>query len=239
MKYGIQMYSLRDITGDDLEGALKAVAEMGYKQIEFAGFFGHTADEINDMLKKYDLELIGTHSGWEDLRDNYEETLAFHKAIGNKRYVIPGADISKKEKLDKFIDFVNDIIPKLKAEGIELGYHNHAHEFIPTEEGIYIHSELQNRTNLFFEVDTYWAFVAGKDPIAELERLGDRVKMVHLKDGTPDGNGLSLGSGSAPAAAVKAYAQAHGLDIVVESEGCNPTGIEEVSRCMDFLKSLD
>ena len=67
MNYGIQMYSLRDITKDDLEGALGKVAAMGYKYIEFAGFFDHTADEINAMLKKYDLILVGTHSSFADL----------------------------------------------------------------------------------------------------------------------------------------------------------------------------
>ena len=239
MKYGIQMYSLRDLTDKDLDAALAAVAKMGYKQVEFAGFFGHSAEEISAMLKKYDLEIIGTHSGWEDLRDNFEETVKFHHAIGNKRYIIPGADLSTREKLDAFIDFINDVGPRIRAEGIEIGYHNHAHEFQPTAEGVYIHSELEKRTDVFFELDTYWAFVAGLDPVKELERLGSRVRMIHLKDGTPDGNGLSLGSGEAPVAAVRAKAIEMGLDIVVESEGCNPTGVEEVSRCMDYLKSLD
>ncbi|MCI9449734.1 MAG: sugar phosphate isomerase/epimerase [Clostridiales bacterium] len=239
MEYGIQMYSLRDLTDKDLDAALKAVADMGYKKIEFAGFFDHTAEEINAMLNKYDLKLVATHSDWKDLRDKYDETIAYHKAIGNKRYIIPGAKLDTRECLDEFIEFVNSVIPKMRAEGIELGFHNHASEFQPTAEGYLIHSELQERTDLFFELDTYWTFVAGLNPVAELERLGDRVKMIHLKDGTPDGNGLSLGSGEAPVAAVKAKAQELGLDIVVESEGCNPTGIEEVTRCMDYLKTLD
>ncbi len=239
MEYGIQMYSLRDLTEKDLDAALCEVAKMGYKTIEFAGFFGHTAKEINEMLDKYDLKLIGTHSEWKDLRDNYEETVRFHKEIGNKRYIIPGADLDTKEQLDDFIEFVNYIKPILKADGIDLGYHNHAHEFQPTKEGFYIHKELQERTDLFFELDTYWAYVGGRDPVAELDRLGDRVKMIHLKDGTREGHGLSLGSGTAPVAAVKKRAQETGRDIVVESEGCDPTGVEEVSRCMDYLKLLD
>ena len=45
-EYGLQLFSLRDITGNDLEGALKAVAEMGYKYVEYAGFFGHSAEQI-------------------------------------------------------------------------------------------------------------------------------------------------------------------------------------------------
>ena len=50
MKYGLQMYSVRDVTDKDLAGALKKVAEMGYSFVEFAGFFGHEAREVKAML---------------------------------------------------------------------------------------------------------------------------------------------------------------------------------------------
>ena len=63
MEYGLQMYSVRDITDKDLDGALKKVAEIGYKFVEFAGFFGHSAQEVKDMLDKYGLRVSGTHTG--------------------------------------------------------------------------------------------------------------------------------------------------------------------------------
>ena len=74
---------------------------------------------------------------------------------------------------------------------------------------------------------------------AEMERLKSRLKVIHLKDGTPDGHGYSLGSGEAPVAAVRAKAIELGVDIVVESEGLDPTGKEEVQRCIDYLHTLD
>ena len=239
MKYGIQMYSLRDMTGGDLEGALRAVSEMGYRTVEFAGFFGHSAEAVRDMLAKYDLVCVGIHSGLGDLLNNFDETVAYHKTIGNTKYIIPGHDLSTKEKLDTFIAQCNELAPKLREHGIELGYHNHSHEFYEQSEGYYIHKELEERCDVFFELDTYWTFVAKLDPIATLERLGSRVKMIHLKDGNPEGNGYSLGSGSAPVAAVREKAIEMGLDIVVESEGCDPTGKEEVERCINYLKTLD
>ena len=72
MKYGIQMYSLRDITPSDLDGALKAVADMGYEMVEFAGFFGHSAEDVKAMLDKYGLVCSGTHSGLYDLLNDFE-----------------------------------------------------------------------------------------------------------------------------------------------------------------------
>ena len=240
MKYGIQMYSLRDITKEDLDGALGKVAAMGYKSVEFAGFFDHSAEEVKAMLDKYDLELAGTHSPMGDLVNKFEETLAYHKAIGNKRYIVPGHDFSTRAKLDEFIKNCNEIAPKLRAEGIELYFHNHHAEFKPMgEEGYIIHSELEKKTDILFEIDTYWNYVAGQNPIETLERLGSRVPLIHLKDGTADGTGFSLGQGTAPVKEVREYAIQHGIEIVVESEGLDPTGEEEVRRCIDFLHSLD
>ena len=239
MEYGIQMYSLRDITGQDLDGALRAVSEMGYQTVEFAGFFGHSAEEVRGMLEKYNLKCSGTHSGLGELLSDFEGTVKYHKTIGNHNYIIPGHDLSTKEKLDTFIEQVNELAPKLRAEGIELGYHNHSHEFADMPEGYQIHSELEARADMFFELDTYWAYVAKLDPVETLKRLGDRVRVIHLKDGDPEGHGCSLGSGSAPVAAVRRYAIDNGLGIVVESEGLDPTGKEEVQRCIDYLHEQD
>ncbi len=240
MKYGIQMYSLRDITKEDLDGALGKVAAMGYKSVEFAGFFDHTAEEVKAMLDKYDLELAGTHSPMGDLVNKFDETLAYHKAIGNKRYIIPAHDFSTRAKLDEFIKNCNEIAPKLRAEGIELYFHNHHREFLPMgEEGYVVHTELETKTDIRFEIDTYWSYVAGLDSVELLKRLGDRVDIVHLKDGDSAGKGISLGQGTAPVKEVREYALAHGQEIVVESEGLDPTGEEEVRRCIDFLHSLD
>ena len=240
MEYGLQLYSVRDITGQDLEGALAKVAALGYRFVEFAGFFGHSADKVKAMLDTYGLSVSGTHTGWQELTaDRIDETIVYHKSIGNKNIIIPGADLSTREKLDDLIALINEAQPKLAAAGIALGYHNHSHEFIETGYGALIHKELEERTQVEFEIDTYWAYVAGLDPIALLERLGDRVRVIHLKDGFADGHGMALGEGTAPIAAVRDYAIAHGLAMVVESETCQPTGIEEVARCMTYLNKLD
>ena len=239
MEYGIQMYSVRDITEKNMDGALKALAEMGYKFVEFAGFFGIPADEIKAMLDKYGLKVSGTHTGWQEIAEHYEETLAYHKAIGNTRIIVPGADLTTKAKLDAFIDMMNEFQPKLAAEGITLGYHNHDHEFKPNEDGSMIYPQLVEKTNLGLEIDTYWAYVGGQDPIEMMERLKDRVHVVHLKDGTKDGEGTHLGKGTAPVKAVIAKATEMGIPMVVESESLTPDGVSEVTACFEYLMSLE
>ena len=122
MEYGIQMYSVRDLTKESLDEALRQVAELGYKFVEFAGFFGHTAEEVKGMLDKYGLKVSGTHTGWQEVAEHFEETVAFHKAIGNKNIIIPGADLGNQEKLDAFIKMANEFQPKLAAEGINVDW---------------------------------------------------------------------------------------------------------------------
>lgn len=102
-----------------------------------------------------------------------------------------------------------------------------------------IHEQLQTRTNLLLEIDTYWAYVAGQDPVALMEKLKDRVKVIHIKDGDQEGHGAYLGKGTAPVAAVYQKAVELGIPMVVESETLTPDGITEVRECFQYLKSLE
>ena len=135
----------------------------------------------------------------------------------------------------------------LEAEGIRLHYHNHFQEFLPNEDGFIVMDELVERSKVLLEIDTFWAFDAGRDPLAVLEQYRDRIRFIHLKDGlaqdfsNPDSHavGRSLGLGKIPVKAVRDAALSMGATIVVESEGLEPTGLEEVKRCIDYLRSID
>ncbi len=239
-EYGIQMYSLRDAAEKDLKAALKAVAQMGYASVEFAGFFGHSSREVRSWLDEFGLKVSGTHTGWPELtEENLDETIAYHKTIGNKRIIVPGGDFSTAEKLDDFIRLVNRVQPILAAEGIVLAYHNHSHEFVPNEDGQMIHEELQKRTGLLFQLDTFWVYNAGKDPVEMMEKLANRVPVIHLKDGIKGGEGRTLGKGEAPVAEVRRAALRLGMDMVVESETLNPDGPTESRMCIEWLKTQE
>ena len=239
MEYGLQMYSVRDITKDDLPGAVAKVAQMGYKLIEFAGFFGHSAEEVNKMLSDNGVKVSGTHTGLAELLNDYEGAVAFHKAINNPIYIIPGHDLSTKEKVDQFIEDVNRLQPMLKAEGIEMGFHNHSSEFLPNKDGVIFYDELVSRTNLLLEIDTFWAYAAGKDPVALMEQYKDRLRLIHIKDGYQNGEGKPLGQGTAPVADVYKKAVELGVPMVVESETLTPDGLTEAKICFEYLKSQE
>lgn len=239
MEYGLQLYSVRDLTEKNFEEAVRNVAALGYKFVETAGFFGRTPEQFNALMAETGLRLSGTHTGLKALLEDYEGTVAFHKAIGNRYYIIPGHSLKNQQQIDDFVREVNRLQPMLEAEGITLAYHNHR-EFVPNEDGSVPMEQIFLRTNLKLEVDTYWAFVGLKqNPISYLERVKDRLIYVHMKDGSADGNGTPLGMGEAPVAEVYQWVREHGIPMVVESETCKPDGMTEAKICIEYLKSLE
>lgn len=253
VQYGLQMYSVRDLTEISLRDALGKVSQLGYKYIEFAGFFGHKADEVKTWLEEYNLECSGTHTSVEALRpESIDDTIKYHLIIGCKRIIVPGCDWSTVEKCNDILRIFNDAQKKLKENGIVLGYHNHSAEFFPTADGILFEDEVIAKTNIELEIDTFWAYNAGIDVVEYLGKHKDRISVIHLKDGiaAPEKNrnykdahngvvGLSIGSGEAPISAIRNWAIKNNVLMVVESEGLDPTGIEEVKRCIDFLNKYE
>lgn len=239
MEYGVQLYSVRDITGSSMGEALSGVAQQGYSFVEFAGFFGIGAQEISAMLKEYGLKVSGTHTGLAELLEKTEETIAYHKQIGNINIFVPYAELDTQQKLDAFIENINTVQKKLKHSGICLGYHNHAHEFKQNTDGSVAFEQLIYRTELDLEIDTFWAYAAGIDPVKLLDRLHHRVPVIHIKDGYENGEGMPLGMGTAPVKAVYQAAVKYGIPMVVESETLKPSGLSETDICIRYLRSLE
>lgn len=242
MNYGLQLYSARDAAGDNYEAMLRAVADMGYTLVESAGFYGRSAEAIKAALSENGLTLCSTHTGWGEVVDHLEETIAYHKAVDCRDIVIPGAPLGTKEEVDFAINTINRIQPMIEAAGLRLHYHNHSGEFLPNRDGIVAEYELIKHTKILLEIDTFWAYHAGVDPVKLMEEYKDRIRFVHLKDGLSEEGraiGKSLGLGTAPVLAVREKAIELGITLIVESEGLEPNGIEESKRCIDFLKKLD
>ena len=238
MDIGLQLFSVRDVTEQGLLEALRRVAALGYTHVEFAGFFGVSAADIKRVLAETGLRVSGTHTGIEELLNRFDETVAYHRAIGNTRIIIPGADLSDQTKLNAFVRDAEALRLRLSGQGIALGYHNHSHEFLPNADGSLIYETLLAETRLQMELDTYWAYAAGQEPLALMDRLRDRLPVIHLKDGSADGEGRPLGQGTAPVEPVYRKALAMGVDIVVESETLTPDGMSEAKACIGFLAGL-
>lgn len=252
-EYGLQMYSLRDITKDSMRMALERVAAMGYKYVEFAGFFDYMPEQIKLWLDSFGLECSGTHTGMGAITpETIDETIRYHKIISCNTLIVPACDWTTPEKAQDVIESLNFAQKKLAENGIKLGYHNHSKEFFPTSDGIIFEDKLIAETTVDLEIDTWWAFNAGIDVIGFLEKNKERISVIHLKDGfassadcknfdhVHDGvKGVSVGSGENNISEIVAWANQNGVLMVIESEGLDPTGLEEVERCITYLRTLD
>ncbi len=245
MEYALQLYSIRDLADKDLEAAMKTTAEIGYKKVEFAGFGNKTAADAAEYLKKYSLKVVASHLGLGEVDEEHiEKTIENLKTIGDVNPVVPGISLSTKEKLDNSIRILNFAQERFAKEGMTLHFHNHFKEFFPNDDGQVPFDELYYRTSLLFEIDTYWAYSAKRDPVKLIDRLAGegRLKMIHIKDGTGEMKGSAgrpLGLGCAPVKAVYDKAVELGAEIIVESETLTPSGSEEARICFDYLKSLE
>src|SRR5207237_9030482 len=87
----VQVYSVREIAQKDTAGVLGQIAKIGYQGVEFAGYYGHSAQDIRKILDDNGLKAAGTHIGLESmLGDQLPKTLDFNRTIGNKNLIVPG-----------------------------------------------------------------------------------------------------------------------------------------------------
>ena len=239
MKYGVQMYAIRTLCSKDLEAGIKAAAEIGYDGLEFAGFFNHSAEEVAGWLKKYGVEAMGAHVAIELICDA-DNTIAFHKAIGNKRIICPWADLKTAEDVRAFAAQLRSVKAKYDEAGMELYYHNHAHEFAKDGDKYLIDILAEEMPELKLEFDAFWVYRGGECPIKYLEKYEGRTGIFHFKDGNM-AEGTLAGKGEVDLKAVCDYAKAHSFDwAVVESEATDDLEeqIDAIRADLAYLKSI-
>lgn len=236
--YGIQLYSVKEHMAASVENTLKDLAGMGYGAVEPAGFFGLAAERFRGLCEQNGLAICGSHNGFGDLLDGKDaETVAYFKELGCSRLIIAGTPLGSRQEVDLAVERFNRYQPVLAEAGIELMYHNHDGEFRPNADGQIPYVELQRRTAVRFEVDVYWAYRGGVSPLYLLEQLGDRLGVIHLKDGTLQKD-APLGRGDLPIPAIVRWAEARGVEMVVENEPVAAVEMTEAKECIDYLKTL-
>jgi sugar phosphate isomerase/epimerase len=202
-KVGLQLYSVRDLMKADMPGTLAKVASIGYKEVEFAGYFGRTPAQVRALLKKNGLSSPSTHIGLDILEKDSVRAFADAKAIGHQWVIVPYIPEERRKTLDDWKNIttlLNQLGPQAKAAGLRLGYHNHDFE-IRSVEGQRPLDYMLDHTDpslVDFEMDLYWVVFGGGDPIDFFNRHPKRFALVHVKDssGPPDNKMVDVGKGT-------------------------------------------
>ena len=182
----VQLYSVRGDCKTDFDAALAKVAAMGFKGVEFAGYYGY-ADKPAALRKRIDalkLKAAGTHIGLETLQgDALKKTIDFHKAIGCKYLIVPGNPaFTDPEKSKGLADTFNTLAETLKPLGMACGYHNHTGEFKTDGDKTYwdLFAERTSK-DVILQQDCGWTFAAGFDPVEYVRKYPGRTKTTHFK----------------------------------------------------------
>ena len=238
---GLQLYSVREQCQKDLPGTVAAVAKIGYRGVEFAGYYGRNAKELRKLLDDNGLVACGTHTPYESvLADKLKATIEFNQTIGNKFLIVPWMNEtqSKQVWLDRARLF-NDLADQVKADGMWVGYHAHAHDFKPIE-GVSAWDLFFGNTKaeVIMQLDTSNCCDGGADPVAVLKKYPGRARSIHLKahGGGPD---AVVGEDKVNWAEVFAFCEGKGKTqwYVLEHEsGKDP--LEAVRRSYEALKKM-
>jgi sugar phosphate isomerase/epimerase len=200
-KIGLQLYTVRDQMKADFEGTLARVAEIGYKEVEFAGYFNHSPADVKAILDRHGLSAPSTHISFEN-DDQWKAALDGAKTIGHEYIVMPWIPAERRKTLDDWKNFAqvfNHAGQAAHDAGIQFAYHNHDFEF-PKLDGQVPYDVLLQNTDpklVQLEIDLYWITKAGQDPLAYFSRWPGRVPLVHVKDsaGPPEHKMVDVGQG--------------------------------------------
>lgn len=238
MKKAVQMYAVRALANEDLRLALKTVSEIGYEGVEFASTGNASAEEIASWLKEYNLEAMGAHVAPEFIFDDTDSMIKFHKTIGNRRIIIPWFDLKTKEDVMALAEKIKAVLPKIKENGMEMFYHNHAHEFKKADGEYLIDILAEAVPELKLEFDVYWVYRGGECPVKYLNKYQDRVEIFHAKDGIDD-KGTTLHKGAVDLDGVFKFAKEHNMAwAVVESEAEEDKDLQVKAITEDYAELL-
>ena len=252
----LQLYTLRDFTktADAVRTTLERVREIGFRAVQVSAVAAFEADLSPDVLgqwlRELGLQCIATHRPWASLRDETEREIAFHKALGCDYVAIGGIpDGYDKQKPAEYGRFLSESLPVrmlLAAAGIRFGHHNHAFEFDRGDCGadgspwdVLIAS---GGPDYYLELDVYWAWHAGVDPVGLFARMAGRVPVVHIKDkaviaGEP--KMAPIGEGNLPWESIIEAGNAAGVEWwCVEQDECHRDAFASVAASYRYLKEV-
>lgn len=241
MDVSLQLFTLRNESQHDFTGTLKKVADIGYKGVEFAGYGNLSAGELKKNLDKFHLKASGSHVGMDQLESSLDSVIEYNIEIGNKYIVCPCANYNSKQDFLDMTVKLNKIGQKCKDKGLQLCYHNHAHEF-KVYDGTYGLDILYSETDpdlVKAEFDVYWIQYAGINPVDYIKKHRDRCELIHLKDMAKDRTFAEVGNGTMDIKSIIETSKECGAKcFIVEQDECKRPPFESVKMSFDYLNVL-
>jgi sugar phosphate isomerase/epimerase len=257
---GIQLYTVKDAMAADAAGTLKKLREIGYGEVETAGFGTLSAKQFRGLLDDNGLACPSAHLGFDPdkLDAAFEDAHALgakYAASGSLDALVrkPGMNSTHGMSLDdakRTAELASRIGAAAKRAGLQYVYHNHAHELVDQGGGATAYDVLLRETDaeqVKFEIDCGWMIFAGHDPIQYFNKYPNRFPLIHVKDFLPASKkggemlGAELGRGVVDYKPIFAAAAKAGLQhYFAEQEGpfARMSPMQAAQVDYDYLHSL-
>ncbi|GAB2796141.1 sugar phosphate isomerase/epimerase [Rhabdobacter roseus] len=251
---GMVSYTYRNSFQKDVAATLDTIKALGITDMEFSNLFGKTAQELRKLLDERGMKCSSFGVGYPDLTDKIDQVGQNAKTLG-AQYVrvawIPHKGDFTLDMAKQTVADFNQFGKTLKDKyGLTFCYHNHGFEFQPHGEGTLFDYIVQNTDPKYvsFEMDILWTYFPGADPVALLNKYGNRFKLMHLKDlkkgvqgnlsgGTDKDNDVALGTGQLDLPAILIAARKAGVKhYYIEDESGHIA--TQVPQSIAYLKSL-
>jgi sugar phosphate isomerase/epimerase len=241
-KIGIELYTVRAQMQASVPKTLATIAQIGYDEVEFAGYFGEKPADVKRYLADNGLKSYSAHVFLDAVRDNLPQTLDDVAEVGH-RYVVLGMGDSSIKTLDQFhhyLDFLRTTGEAARAHGLQFGYHNHSFEFKPIEGMIPYDVMLQQVDGglMKLTMDLYWITNAGADPFAYFAKYPGRFKQCHLKDMAPNREMADVGSGTIDFAKILARRKEAGFEHFYVERDDAPDPYQSARNSLAYLRTL-
>jgi len=186
-KIGLQLYTVRDLMKRDFDGTLAKVAAIGYKEVEFAGYFDHSPKDVRAAVDRRGLTAPSAHIDYKNLGEKFPEVIEAAKVVGHEYLVNPWIEEEIRKQPDGWkhaAETFNRAGEACKKAGIQFAYNNHWFEFLPVNGKLpYDLLLTECDPNLVkMELDLCWITVGGQDPLKYFDRYPGRFPLVHVKD---------------------------------------------------------
>jgi sugar phosphate isomerase/epimerase len=242
---GLQLYSVRNECANDLPAVLAAVAAVGYEGVEFAGYHGRSATELRRLLDDNGLRCCGTHLGIDALTgDELSRTVEFNRTLGNEFLIVaslPDERMADRQACLETARAFNEISQQVEAEGMRVGYHNHAADLRPLDgETPWDIVFAKTRPEVVMQVDTANMFAGGGDPVQCLRKYPGRAATMHLKEYSSSNPAAVLGEGDVDWPGLFSVVETQGATqwFIVEYEAAAVPPLVAVERCLANLRTM-
>ncbi len=196
---GVQLYTVRALMEKSVPATLKALAGIGYEQVEFAGYFGEKPAELRKILAGEGLSAPAAHLQLDQLRGDLQQHLDAAVEVGHDYVVLPwiGESERNEDSYKRLADDLNRWGEACRKAGLIMAYHNHEFEFSPAGDFVPYHHLLDHTDPALvsFELDLFWVRKAGYDPLVYFKQYPGRFPLWHVKDMDTEGNMVDVGAG--------------------------------------------